>query len=148
MVVEVLLAQVVHVRRARPSAGPVSAANLLHRLVDLLLLGQPVLLDLEVDVLGAEDLDQLVEVRARLVELALHDPLARARGQAAREADDALGVLREQLEVHARLAAVQALEEALARERREVLEALVGRRQQRQVVALDLAVAHVRSSTK
>ena len=64
-------------------------------------------------------------------------------GQAAREADDALGVLGEQLEIHARLAAVQALEEALARERREVLEALVGRRQQRQVVALDLAVAHV-----
>ena len=36
------------------------------------------------------------------------------RGQAARERDDALGVHREQLEVHARLAAVQALEEALA----------------------------------
>ena len=49
----------------------------------------------------------------------------------------------EQLEVHARLAAVQALEEALAGQRREVLEALVVGRQQRQVVALDLAVAHV-----
>ena len=48
----------------------------------------------------------------------------------------------EQLEVHARLAAVQALEEALAGERREVLEALVGRGEQRQVVALDLAIAH------
>ena len=51
--------------------------------------------------------------------------------------------MRQQLQVHARLAAVQALEEALGGERREVPEALVGRRQQRQVVALDLAVAHV-----
>ena len=97
-----------------PTSGrPVSCAKRAHRLVDLLLLGQAVLLDLEVDVLGAEDLDQLVQVRARLVELAVHDPLARAGGQAARERDDALGVLGEQLQVHARLAAVQALEEAL-----------------------------------
>ena len=136
------LAQVVHVRRADQRLAGLGR-EALHRLVDLVLLGQPVLLDLEVDVLRAEDLDQLVQVRARLVELAVHDPLARAAGQAARERDDALGVHREQLQVHARLAAVQAFEEALGGERREVLEALVGRRQQRQVVALDLAVAHV-----
>ena len=93
VVVEVLPAQVVHVRRA-DQRRPVSVREALHRLVDLVLLGQPVLLDLEIDVLGAEDLDQLVQVRARLVELALHDPLARAAGQAARERDDALGVHR------------------------------------------------------
>ena len=119
VVVVVLLAQVVHV-----GGGDERAAGLPreapHRLVDLLLLGQAVALDLEVDVLGPEDLHQLVEVRAGLLGLALDDPLARARGEAAREADDALGVLGQQLEVHPRLAAVQALEEALAGERREV----------------------------
>ena len=142
VVVEVLAAQVVHVRRADERLAGLGR-EALHRLVDLVLLGEPVLLDLEVDVLRAEDLNQLVQVRARLVELALHDPLARAAGQAAGERDHALGVQRQQLQVHARLAAVQAFEEALGGERREVPEALVGRRQQRQVVALDLAVAHV-----
>ncbi len=142
VVVEVLLAQVVHVGRADQRLARLGR-EALHRLVDLVLLGQAVLLDLEIDVLRTEDLDQLVEVRARLFQLPAHDPLARARGQAARERDDAFGVLREQLQVHARLAAVQAFEEALARERRQVPEALVGRRQQRQVVALDLAFAHV-----
>ena len=47
----------------------------------------------------------------------------------------------EQLHVDARLAAVQALEEAGARELGEVAEALVVLRQQREVVALDLALA-------
>ena len=86
------------------------------RLVDLLLLGEAVLLDLEVDVLGAEGLDEVVEVGARALQVPRDDPLARAGGEAAGEADDALGVLGEQLEVHPRLAAVQALEEALAGE--------------------------------
>ena len=47
-----------------------------------------------------------------------------------------------QLEVDAGLAAVQALEEAGAGELDEVAEALVGRGEQREVVALDLALAH------
>ena len=48
----------------------------------------------------------------------------------------------EQLHVHARLAAVQALEEAAAGELDEVAVALVVGGQQRQVVALDLALVH------
>ncbi len=140
VMVEVLPAQVVHVGRADHRA-PGLGGEAAHRVVDQVLLGEPVLLHLEVDVLGPEDLDQLVQVRARLVDVAVDDPLARARRQAAGEADDALGVLGEQLEVDPRLAAVQALEEALARQRREVLEALVGGGEQRQVVALDLAIA-------
>jgi hypothetical protein len=52
-------------------------------------------------------------------------------------------VLGQQLEVHARLAAVQALEEALARQRREVAEAHIRGREQRQVVALDLPFAEL-----
>ena len=64
MVVVVLAAQVVHVgRRDQRAAHLAREAD--DRLVDLLLLGEAVVLDLEVDVLGPEGLDQLVEVRAR-----------------------------------------------------------------------------------
>ena len=140
VVVVVLLAEVVHV-----GGGDERAAHLLRelrdRLVDLLLLGDAVALDLEVDVLRAEDLDEVVEVGAGLREAALDDAPRAAGGQAAGERDDALGVALEQVEVDARLAAVQALEEAGARELGEVLEALVRLREQRQVVALDLALA-------
>ena len=64
-----------------------------------------------------------------------------AGGEAAGERDDAVGVAREAVEVDARLAAVEALEEAGAGELDEVAEALVGGGEQRQVVALDLALA-------
>ena len=140
MVVVVLLAQVVHVggRDQRAAHLGREAAD---RLVDLLLLGEPVALDLEVHVLGPEHLHQLVEVRARLGGLALQDPLARTRRQAAGEADHAVGVAGEQLEVDARLAAVQPFEEPGAGQLDEVAQPLVVLREQRQVVALDLAVA-------
>ncbi len=140
MVLVVLLAQVVDVRRGHQRAVHL-AGEPDDRLVDLLLLGQPVLLDLEVDVLGTEDLDELVQVGPRALQVAGQDALAGARGQAAGEADDALGVPGQQLQVHARLAPVQALEEAPAGQLGEVLEALVGGGEQREVVALDLAVA-------
>ena len=66
VVVVVLAAQVVDVggRDERPAH---LARELRDRLVDLLLLGDPVALDLEVDVLGAERLDEVVEVRARVL---------------------------------------------------------------------------------
>ncbi|MQA17865.1 MAG: hypothetical protein GEV09_28580, partial [Pseudonocardiaceae bacterium] len=55
---------------------------------------------------------ELVEVRAGLLGLALQDALAGAGREAAGQADHAVRMALEQLEVDARLAAVQALEEA------------------------------------
>ena len=75
--VEVLTAEVVDVRRRDQRAAHLGREPL-DRLVDLLLLGEPVALDLEVDAVGTEGVDQLVEVGPRLVRLALHDPLAGA----------------------------------------------------------------------
>ena len=141
VVVVVLLAEVVHVGGGDERAAHLPR-ELRDRLVDLLLLGDAVALDLEVDVLGAEHLHELVEVGARLRQPALDDAAAGAGGEAAGERDDALGVAGEAVEVDARLAAVEALEEAGARELDEVAEALVGGGEQRQVVALDLALAH------
>jgi hypothetical protein len=62
------------------------------RLVGLVLGRDPVLLDLEVHVLRAEHLHQLVHVIARLGRQVVDDPAAEARLEAARERDDALGV--------------------------------------------------------
>ena len=137
MVVVVLPAEVVDVRRRhqRPAHLGGEAPD---RLVDLLLLGEAVALDLEVHLLRPEGLDQLVEVRARLLGLALQDPLAAPRREAAGEADHAFGMPLEQLQVDPRLAAVQALEEAGARQLDQVAQAGIALRQQRQVVALDL----------
>ena len=140
VVVVVLAAQVVHVggRDERPAHLP---GELDDRLVDLLLLGDPVALDLEVDVLGTEDVDEVVQVRAGLREPAVDDAAARTRGEAARQRDDAVAVALQQLHVDARLAAVEALEEAGAGQLRQVLEADVVAREEREVVALDLALA-------
>ena len=140
VVVVVLPAQVVHVGGADERAAHL-LGEALDRLVDLLLLRHAVVLDLEVDVLGPEDLDELVQVRAGLVEAALDDPARAAAREAARQRDHALAVAGQQLHVHARLAAVEPLEEPAAGELDEVLEALVVLRDQRQVVALDLALA-------
>ena len=73
---------------------------------------------------------------ARLGVAAVDEALAEARGQAAGERDDALGVRRELAHVERRLAAVQALEEAGRGELDEVAVAGVVLGQQRQVVAL------------
>ena len=108
----------------------------------------PVLLDLEVDVLGAEDPDQVVDVGARVVRALLDEPLAEARLQAAGERDHALGVAVEQLHVDVRLAAREALQEAGRGELDEVAKAGVRGRQQRQVVALVPGRSARRSSTR
>ena len=105
-------------------------------LVGLVLLGDPVDLELEVDVLGAEDAEQVVDVGAGLVGPVLDDPPAEARLQAAGERDHALGVALEHLQVDVGLAAGEALEEAGRAELDEVAEAGVVGGQQRQVVAL------------
>ena len=107
-----------------PTSGPpISLGDLDDALVRLVLLGQAVLLDLEVDVVGAVDLDEVVGVRAGLGRVVVHEPLAEARLEAAGERDDALGVALEQLEVDVGLAALVALEEAGAGELDEVAEA-------------------------
>ena len=133
------------------SGRPISRANFDDRLVGLLLLGDAVLLDLEVDVLGAEDLDEVVEVGARVVRRGPRRcALAEARGEAAGERDDALGVAR-----RAGSRSTAGLPRCRP-SRKPALESLTRLRkpssvggEQRQVVALDLAGSRrVRSSTK
>ena len=93
VVVEVLAPQVVDVGGAdqRPAQLAGEADD---PLVGLVLLGDAVLLHLEVDLLGAEGLDQVVEVGAGVVGALLDQAPAEARLQAAGEDDDALGVAR------------------------------------------------------
>ena len=83
MVVVVLAAQVVDVggRDQRPAELARVAGD---ALVRLRLLGDPVLLDLEVDVVGAEDVDEVVEVGAGVGGPLLDQAAAEARLQAAR----------------------------------------------------------------
>ena len=135
MVVEVLAAQVVDVGGAdqRPAQLAGEADD---PLVGLVLLGDAVLLHLEVDLLGAEGLDQVVEVGAGVVGALLDQAAAEARLQAAGEGDHALGVGGEQLHVDVGLAAREALEEAGRGELDQVGEAGVALGQQGEVVAL------------
>ncbi len=91
VVVVVLAAQVVHVARAHEAPADV-ARDALDALVALLLGGEPVALQLEVDVLGAEDAEQLVSVGTRVGRAVFGEALAEAGGEAAGERDHALGV--------------------------------------------------------
>ena len=104
MVVEVLAPQVVDVGGAdqRPAelAGEPDDS-----LVRLVLLGDPVLLHLEVDLVGPEGLDQIVEVGAGVVGALFDQTTAETGLQAAGEDDHALGVGGEQLHVDVGLAA-------------------------------------------
>ena len=111
--------------------------------VDLLLLGEAGVLDLDVRRVAPEDLDEPVEVGARVARAVLRERPRDAAGEAAGERDDALRVPLEQLPVDARLVVV-ALEVAERRELDEVRVALVRLREQRQVrVALRLCAAVV-----
>ena len=148
MVVVVLAVQVVDVGGADQGAAEL-ARDLDDPLVRLVLLGDPVALELEVDLLGAEDVDQVVDVRTGVVGAVLDDPAAEARLQAAGQGDHALGVAREQLHVQVRLAAREALEEPGRAEADQVAEPRVVVGHQGQVVALvarhpldGLAVVH------
>ena len=135
VVVEVLAPQVVDVGGAdhRPAQLAGEADDPLVRLV---LLGDPVLLHLEVDLVGAEGLDQVVEVGAGIVGALFDQAAAEARLQAAGEDDHALGMSGEQLHVDVGLAAREAFEEAGRGEFDQVGEAEVAFGQQGQVVAL------------
>ncbi len=110
MVLVVLAAQVVHVggadhRQASVARDPHGA------LVDDVLLGDPVLLQLDVDVLGPEDLDEVVDVLAGDVGAILDERLREGGGQAAGEGDNAVGVLLQERHVDGGLAAAHALQE-------------------------------------
>ncbi len=132
----VLGAQVVHVagaddRKARVGGEREQAG------VDALVLLDARVLQLDVDVLAPEDLDEAVELLAGAGSVAGEQRLAGAPGEAARERDDAVGVLLEQRVVDARLVVV-ALEVA---ERAELDQVVVARGrlgQQREVVPVAL----------
>ena len=135
MIVVVLARQVVHVRG--PHQRPADLARHLDDpLVRLVLLGDAVALQLEIDLIGAEDADQVVDVGAGVVGAVLDDAAAEARLQAAGQRQHALGVAREQLHVEVRLAAREALEEPGRAQHRQVAEALVAVREKGEVVAL------------
>ena len=145
MVVVVLAPQVVNVGRRHQRPAELARVAL-DALVRLRLLGDAVLLDLEVDVLRPEDLDEVVEVGAGVGRALLDQAPAEARLQAAGERDHALGVAAEQFHVDVRLAALEALEEAARGQLDEVAKARVVGGEQGQVVALHaplgLAVVH------
>ncbi len=136
VVVVVLTAQVVHVARAHQAPADF-LRDAFDPLVALLLGGESVLLQLEVDVLGAEDSKQLVRVGARVAGAIFGEALAEAGGEAAGERDHPLGVAGDLLEVDGRLAPLQALQEAGGGELDEVAVASVVGGEQREVVALD-----------
>ena len=134
----VLATQVVDV--ARPDQRPAQLArDLDDPLVGLILRGEAVLLDLEVHVVGAERLDQLIRMGPGLRRPAVEQVLAEARLQAPGEHDHALGVGRQLREIDRRLAALVALEEPGRAQLDQVAVANRRRRQQGQVEAIQPA---------
>ena len=100
---------------------------------DLALRFQTVVVDFDVNVLLAEDVDQLGHRLARLAFVAEQQPLVDRAGNAAAEADDALRELAQRGAVDPRLAVVEALQVAERDELLQVAPALVGLGQQRHV---------------
>ncbi len=100
--------------------------------IDLLLLREPRILDLDVRRVTPEDLDEPVEIGARVLRAALGERTRDAAGEAARKRHDALRVTLEELPVDARLVVV-ALEVAERGELDEVRVALVRLREEREV---------------
>ena len=96
------------------------------------LLGDAVVLDLEIEVLLAEERAQVERARPRSLEVAADDRLRDLAGQTAREADQPLGVLVQQLPVDARLD-IKALGEARGHEIAEIAVALFIPTQQNEV---------------
>ena len=133
----VLGAQIVHV--AGPDHGEARVGRQGQQAgVDALVLIDAGVLQLDVDVLAAEDLHEAVELLPRARRIAGQQRLAGAAQEAARERDDAAGVLLEQRVVDARLVVV-ALEIAERAELDEGRGEALGRLgQQRQVVPVAL----------
>ena len=135
VMVVVLATQVVHVAGADQAAAEL-ARDLDDALVALVLRREAVLLQLEVNVVGAEHVAQVIGMRARIVLAVVEQALTEARGQTAGERDHALGVALDQTHVDRRLAALQPVEKAGRGELDEVAIARVVGGEQRQVVAL------------
>ena len=125
--------QVVHVARAHERQPRIARhRDQLRR--DLRLDVDPAVLDLDVDVVLAEDLDELVQLIPRKPLVTVDQCLADTAGKAARERDDPVGVGGELVEVDPGLVPV-AVEEPGRDQPDKVVVALVGLGQQRQVAA-------------
>ena len=111
MVVVVLATQVVHVAGGHEWTAHL-ARDLDYPGVGPVLIGDAVLLNLEVDVVGPEHLHQGVGVGAGLRGRAVDQAAAEARLEAAGESDHALGMTRQQLQIDVGLAAPVALEDS------------------------------------
>ena len=131
MRVSIFGAQVVHVAGA-DGRQPQLIGQLDQYRVDLVVLFEVGVLDLDVEVLLAEDLDHQVHLGPRRRLVALHDRLVDAAGQAATQCDQALRVLLQQVEINARLVVI-ALEIAQGDQFDEVVVPLKILGQQREV---------------
>ena len=131
MRVGVFGAQVVHVAGA-DGRQPQLIGQLDQYRVDLVVLFEVGVLDLDVEVLLAEDLDHQIHLGPRRRLVALHDRLVDAAGQAATQCDQALRVLLQQVEIDARLVVI-ALEIAQGDQLDEVVVSLKILGQQREV---------------
>src|SRR5690606_36408221 len=138
--VGVLLAHVVAVVGGH-HADAVALRELLEHAVEAALLLEAVVLQLDEEVV-AEDAQVAVEDALALLLAEVEDGAGDLRAQAARQGDDALVVLLEQLQVDARLH-VEALEVGAAGELAEVLVALevLGQQGEVEVAAVDLGGA-------
>jgi hypothetical protein len=132
----VLPAQVVNVgrRHERPAKLPCCSDD---ALIGLLLLRQPIGLDLEVDVVRPEDTQEVVGMGAGIGRPLLHEAPAEARLEASGEGDHPFRMAVQELHVHTRLAPPESLEEAGRSELDEVPKARVRSRHQGQVIALE-----------
>ena len=129
--VGVLVAQVVHVVGGHGAqAGPLGEQRELGQ--QLALLGQAGVLQLDEDVVGAEELGEAPHLVERGLVVAVLEQLRDAPAHAAGEGDEALVVLAEQLPVGARLVVV-ALQVGARGELDEVPVARLVARQQREV---------------
>jgi hypothetical protein len=128
----VVLAQVVHVVGAHHRQAEI-AGDAGQAAIDDLLFVEALVLQLEEEVVGAEDVAIRRRRGARLLQAILVDALGDLAFETARQADQALAVLREQVLVDARLV-VEAFRVAGRDQLDQVVEALVGLRQQHQMV--------------
>ena len=135
VVVVVLPAQVVHVAGSHQGAAQL-AGDADDSFVGLVLGGDAIGLDLEVDVVGTEGTDQLIGVRPGVSVSPFHQPGAKARGQAAGQGDHPVRATVELREVKRRLASLKAFEKPGRAELDQIAVSRVRGRQQRQVVAL------------
>ena len=138
MVAVILMAQVMNVAGADERAAHL-ARDPHDPFVGAVLRGDAVVLDFEVDVLGAERANELVDVGAGLILAAVGKPPRETRSKATGEGDQPFAVAVDLSHVDGWLAALEPFEEAVGTELHEVAVASVAGGEQRQVVVLVLA---------